>query len=53
VRRTFDLKGSEVAREALKGKPKDQDLSKLTLKDVDFDSLERWVKIEQNDAIKE
>ena len=25
----------------------------MTLKDVDFDSLEKWVKIEQSDAIKE
>lgn len=47
IKRTYDLKGSEVAREALKGKSKDIDLSKITLKDVDFDNLEKWIKIEQ------
>lgn len=46
VKRTYDLKGSEVARESLKGKSKDIDLSKITLKDIDFDNLEKWIKIE-------
>ncbi|CAD8103746.1 unnamed protein product [Paramecium primaurelia] len=50
VKRTFDMKGSEVAREALKGKPKDIDLSKITLKDVDFDNLEKWIKIDQSQS---
>lgn len=41
VKRRFDLKGSEVAREVLKGgKSESVDLSKITLKDKDFFNTE-------------
>lgn len=40
IKRIFDLKGSEVAREVLKCKSDSIDLSKLTLKDKDFENTE-------------
>jgi len=41
IKRIFDLKGSEVAREVLKGKGSSSvDLTKITLKDKDFENTE-------------
>ena len=44
VHRTFDMKGSEFDREVI-GKKKVKDLSKSTLKDIDFFKTEEriWV----------
>lgn len=39
ILRTYDLKGSEYDREVLAKKP-ESDLSKMTLKDMDFFKLE-------------
>jgi 1-phosphatidylinositol-4-phosphate 5-kinase len=47
VLRTFDLKGSEFDREVLAKKEID-DLSKVTLKDIDFLKTEEKIWIEQD-----
>lgn len=45
VLRTYDLKGSTFDREVLKNKP-DAEISKVTLKDIDFLNLEKKIFIE-------
>lgn len=44
--RTFDLKGSEFDREVI-AKKKVKDLSKSTLKDIDFFKTEERIWVEQ------
>lgn len=50
ILRTFDLKGSEYQREVLKDNWKEEDLSKRTLKDKDFDLVEGRLKIDNEIA---
>ncbi|CAD8088028.1 unnamed protein product [Paramecium sonneborni] len=51
IYRTYDLKGSEYDREVL-AKKSETDLSKLTLKDLDFFKIEKQIWVEQNIAQK-
>ncbi|CAK74756.1 unnamed protein product (macronuclear) [Paramecium tetraurelia] len=46
ILRTYDLKGSEYDREVLAKKP-ESDLSKLTLKDLDFFKIEQQIWVEK------
>lgn len=49
IKRIFDMKGSEYDREVL-AKEKNADLTKVTLKDIDFLKTEQklWVSLEKN-----
>ena len=48
ITRCFDMKGSEYQREVLAKQNKDLlDLSKITLKDKDFDITEGTVKVNE------
>ncbi|CAD8166969.1 unnamed protein product [Paramecium pentaurelia] len=47
ILRTYDLKGSEYDREVL-AKKSESDLSKLTLKDLDFFKIEKQIWVDQS-----